>query len=126
PLAHLALVILGEGEVWFQGERMPAKTALEQAQLPFFQLGPKEGLSLINGTQLISALGSLAIWDSCELMTAADILGSLSLDASLGSVHAFDVRIHAGKPFPGQQRSAAIVRCLLEGSPLNASHANCG
>ncbi len=126
PLAHLALVLVGEGEAFVAGERLPGAEALARVGLTPRTLGPKEGLSLINGTQLTSALGALAVWDAGELLLAADILGALTLDASLGSVHPFDARIHAGKPHPGQQRSAALVSSLLHGSPLNASHERCG
>ena len=106
PLAHLALVVIGEGEAWFQGQVLPAAEALLRAGLQARALGPKEGLSLINGTQVMTAIGALALVDAAELLTASDILGALSLDALLGTVSAFDPRIHAGKPHPGQLRSA--------------------
>lgn len=126
PLAHLALAVIGEGDAWFQGQVLPAAEALRRAGLQARALGPKEGLSLINGTQVMTAIGALAVVDAAELLTAADILGALSLDALLGTVSAFDPRIHAGKPHPGQLRSAQLLRELVAGSALNASHKDCG
>ncbi len=126
PLAHLALTVIGEGEAWFQGQVLPSAEALRRAGLQARALGPKEGLSLINGTQVMTAIGALAVVDAAELLTASDILGALSLDALLGTVSAFDPRIHAGKPHPGQLRSAQLLRDLVAGSPLNASHKDCG
>ncbi len=126
PLAHLALPIIGEGEAVFEGARLPGGEALARAGLAPFPIGPKEGLSLINGTQVTTALGALATLDAAELMSAADVVGALSLDAQLGSVRAFDRRIHAGKPHPGQERSARTLRDLIDGSALNASHRACG
>ena len=126
PLAHLALPIIGEGEVWLDGRRMPADAALDRRGLAPLQLAPKEGLSLINGTQVTTAITALAIHDARELVEAADIIGALSLDAMLGSTRITDPRIHAGKPHPGQLRSAEILRTLTANSALNRSHANCG
>jgi histidine ammonia-lyase len=126
PLAHLALAVIGEGDAWFEGQVLPAAEALARAGLQPRQLGPKEGLSLINGTQVMTAIGALAAVDAAELLTAADILGALSLDALLGTLAASDPRIHAGKPHPGQRRSAEILRELVTGSPLNDSHRDCG
>lgn len=126
PLAHLALAVLGEGDAWFEGQVLPASEALARAGLQPRALGPKEGLSLINGTQVMTAIGALAAVDAGELLGAADILGALSLDALLGTTAAADPRIHAGKPHPGQQRSAEILRLLVADSPLNDSHRDCG
>lgn len=125
PLAHLALPLIGEGEAFVRGRRMPGARALETVGLAPFALGPKEGLSLINGTQVTSAIGVLATWRGAELVAAADIIGSLSLDAGLNTTAAFDPRIHEGKPHPGQQRTAQTVLALAEGSPLRSSHAHC-
>ena len=125
PLAHLALPLIGEGEVWLDGERCDGASALARVDLSPFPLGPKEGLSLINGTQVTTAIGALATWRACELVTTADVLGALSLDTALGTTAAFDPRIHAGKPHPGQQQTARTVLELVEGSPLRESHRGC-
>lgn len=126
PLAHLALVAIGEGLAWSEGQIVPGAEALARAGLTPLRLGPKEGLSLINGTQVTTAVGALALCDAAELLVAADILGSLTLDSLLGTVTAADPRIHAGKPHAGQRESAAIARALLADSPLGASHRDCG
>lgn len=126
PLAHLALVAIGEGLAWSEGQIIPGAEALARAGLTPLRLGPKEGLSLINGTQVTTAVGALALCDAAELIAAADIVGSLSLDALLGTVTATDPRIHAGKPHVGQRESAAVARALLIDSPLRASHRDCG
>ena len=126
PLAHLALPLIGEGTVLSGGSPMDAGRALAAAGLAPVSLGPKEGLGLINGTQVTTAVGALAVVDATELVYAADIVAALSLDAQLGSVGPFDPRIHAGKPHAGQVESARLVRSLLEGSDLNASHRDCG
>jgi histidine ammonia-lyase len=123
PLAHLALVLIGEGEVL--GSPSTAE-ALRAANLSPVSLGPKEGLALINGTQASAGVLALAVLHAERLSRAADIAAALSIDALRGSVHPFDVRIHNARPIPGQQASAANFRALLEGSALNASHANCG
>ncbi len=126
PLAHLALAVIGEGEVWLGTGRIPAAAALASAGLQPHALGPKEGLSLINGTQVMTAIGALATCDAAELCASADVIGALSVDALLGSSRPCDPRIHAGKPHPGQIASARTIRELLADSPLNASHAACG
>jgi len=126
PLAHLALPLIGEGWAWVGGERLRGEEALRKVGLAPYELGAKEGLALINGTQVTSVIGGLATVAAGELLATADAIGALSLDASLGTLAAFDARIHAGKPHPGQQRTAENVRALVEGSALNASHADCG
>ncbi len=126
PLAHLALVVVGEGEAVRAGARTSGAVALQQAGLTPLVLATKEGISLINGTQVTAAIGALALCDAAELVAAADIIGSLSLDAALGTVDAFDPRIHAGKPHLGQRRTAEIVVELISGSALRDSHIECG
>jgi histidine ammonia-lyase len=125
PLAHLALPLIGEGEAWVRGVRQDGASALRQVGLEPFPLGPKEGLSLINGTQVTTAIGALATWRASELVATADILGALSLDAALGTTAALDPRIHAGKPHPGQQHTARTILELVEGSALRESHRGC-
>ncbi len=128
PLAHLALVAIGEGEATLRGRQgiLKGAEALAAVDLKPYVLGPKEGLSLINGTQMMTAIAALCAVDAGELVIAADVLGALSLDALLGSIQPCDPRIHRGKPHPGQIASAATIRELIAGSELNSSHAACG
>jgi len=126
PLAHLALSLLGEGETILRGERMPASAALRKTGIPPLRLGPKEGLALINGTQFISAIGTLALLEADELAAIADIAGACTLEALKGSHRAFDPRLHALRPHRGQVESAANLRALLEDSEIARSHAGCG
>jgi histidine ammonia-lyase len=126
PLAHLALVMIGEGAVRTRGREVPGAEALAAAGLTPVRLEAKEGLALINGTQASTALLGLALADGQRLARAADIAAALSIDALRGSTRPFDPRIHAARGLAGQRTSAANVLSLLENSPLNASHANCG
>jgi histidine ammonia-lyase len=126
PLSHLALLLVGEGEATYRGERMPAAAAQKRAGLSPVRLGPKEGLSLVNGTQMIVAVGGLALLEAQDLAALADVCGAASLEALLGSHHAFEARLHALRPHPGQIASAANLRALLAESPLERSHEGCG
>lgn len=126
PLAHLALPLIGEGEAIVAGQRLSGAAALAAVGMSPFALGPKEGLSLINGTQVTTAITALALVDAAEVMLAADIIGALSLDAHLGTSRITDPRIHAGKPHPGQRRTAELLAELVTGSELMRSHVNCG
>ena len=118
PLAHLALVLIGRGEAEVAGERLPGAEALARAGLAPLELAPKEGLALINGTQAMTALGSLAVEEGLYLAAVADVAGALTLQALRGIPAAFDPRIHALRPHPGQQAAAAHLRRLLAGSRL--------
>ena len=122
PLAHLCLPLVGEGEVFFRGERMPAASALKQAGITPLQLGAKEGLALINGTQVSTALALDALLATDRLFEAAVIAGGLTLDAARGSDAPFDPRIHAVRGQPGQIDCAAAYRALMVGSEIRASH----
>jgi histidine ammonia-lyase len=126
PLAHLALVLVGEGEAIFQGERQDGGTALERAGIEPLQLGAKEGLALINGTQASAAVGALAVFDARRLIDAADVICALTLDAMAGTDAAFDPAVHAARPHPGQGVSAARLLNLLVGSEIRESHRECG
>jgi histidine ammonia-lyase len=119
PLAHLALVLIGEGEV-LEGP------TLREAGLTPVALEPKEGLALINGTQVSTAVLALALAAAERLSRAADIGAALSIDALMGSMHPFESRIHAPRPFAGQAAAADNLFRLLDGSGINASHVNCG
>lgn len=126
PLAHLALPLVGEGECMFEGRRLSGREALAAAGLQPIVLEPKEGLALINGTQLTTAIGGLAVAKARRLVRGADVVGALTLDALLGTDVAFDPRIHAARPHPGQAASARNLRRLLAGSALRESHRACG
>jgi histidine ammonia-lyase len=123
PLAHCALVLLGEGEVWeADGTRAPAAAALAQAGLAPVTLGPKEGLALINGTDGILGMLVLACRDLGELLALADVSAAMSVEALLGTDRAFSAELLALRPQPGQAESAENLRRLLAGSAIVASH----
>jgi histidine ammonia-lyase len=125
PLAHLALPLVGEGWVRADGHLIPGGDALARAGLEPVRLGAKEGLSLINGTQFMSAVGALAVVRARRLMQLADIACAMSLEALQGSRVAFRPEIHALRPFPGQAASADNVFRLVEGSAIIESHRWC-
>jgi len=125
PLAHLSAVLIGEGEARFEGRVMPARDALARAGLRPVALGPKEGLALLNGTQVSTALALAGLLAAERALAAALVAGALSLDACLGSDTPFDPRIHAVRGHAGQADAAAIYRSLLAGSALRASHKDC-
>ena len=127
PLAHLALVLIGEGEAGVAGGPPEAgAAALRRAGLVPLRLAPKEGLALINGTQASTALLGLALAGAERLARAADIAAALSIDGLQGSRRPFDPRIHAARGFAGQSASAANLAALTAGSAINAAHADCG
>jgi histidine ammonia-lyase len=126
PLAHLALVLVGEGEAIVAGQRLKGDEALRAAGLSPVVLQPKEGLALINGTQPSAAVLALALLDAEQLARTADVAAALSIDALRGSTRPFDPRIHGARPFDGQRASAANLTRLLAESAINASHVNCG
>ena len=125
PLSHLGLVLIGEGEAMFQGMRRPAADALKHAGIKPLVLEAKETISLINGTQAMLAVGLLAVLESEILADTADVLGALVVDALKGTDVAFDERIHAARPHPGQFHSARNLRRMLEGSEIRESHRGC-
>lgn len=125
PLAHLALVLIGEGTAEYEGAILPGAKALAAAGLEPIHLEAKEGLALTNGTQMMSAIGSLTLLEAERLSTLADVIGAMSLEALLGSARAFIGRIHEIRPHPGQLASAANLRTLLHDSAIVASHENC-
>ena len=125
PLAHMALVLIGEGEAEFEGAILPGAAALRRAGVEAIELHPKEGISLINGTQAMLAIGCLEL-DAAETLTeSAEVISALTLDALRGTPRAFDQRIHEARPHPGQLTSAARLRALLEGSEIRQSHIGC-
>jgi len=127
PLAHLALVLIGEGEcVDESGHRVPGGDTLQRAQVKPLVLEAKEAVSLINGTQAMLAVGTLALLAAETLVDSADVIGSMTLDALRGTDVAFDERIHQVRPHAGQLKSAANLRRMLEGSQIRESHRDCG
>lgn len=126
PLAHMALVLVGEGRCWFEGKWQESAQALKKAGIKPHLLGAKEGLSLINGTQIMTAIGALVIHEAIALCKVADIAGAMSLDGFRGTTVAFDERIQAVRPHPEQASVARNLRTLLAGSKINASHKDCG
>ncbi len=126
PLAHMALLLVGEGLAWDGERHIPGGEALKKAGLKPIQLQPKEGLALINGTQLITSLGNLAVQRLRKLIPLSDEIAALSLEALRGTRAAYDPRIHAVRPHPGQIAAAAHMREILgETSEIAESHKDC-
>jgi histidine ammonia-lyase len=126
PLAHLALVLIGEGEATYGGDRLQGGEALGRAFLAPIELSAKEGLALINGTHLMASAGGLAVREAQRLLDASVVATALSLEAFKGSTVPFDPRLHALRPQPGQARVATRLTELLDGSPVVKSHEDCG
>ncbi len=126
PLAHMALVLVGEGRCWYRGAWMEAADALRKAKIRPHLLGAKEGLSLINGTQIMTAIGALVVHEALELAKVADIAGAMSLEAFRGTAKAFAKEIHQVRPHREQIAVAANLRKLLGKSQLAQSHKDCG
>jgi histidine ammonia-lyase len=119
PLSHLAITLLGLGEVFYRGRRVPTLRALKEAGLkPLDGLGPKEGLALNNGTAMTTAVSALSLYDALELAKAVDVAAALSLEALHGVPDAFDPRIHELRPHIGQKLVASNIRRLIEGSEI--------
>jgi histidine ammonia-lyase len=127
PLAHLALALIGEGECLDEkSSRVPSGDTLKRAQIKPLTLEAKESISLINGTQAMLALGTLALLAAETLVDSADVLGGLCCDALKGTDTAFDERIHMARPHHGQIKTAGNLRRMLEGSQIRESHRACG
>jgi histidine ammonia-lyase len=122
PLAHLALSLIGEGEVFFEAQRMPSAEALRRADLTALQLEAKEGLALLNGTQAMHAVGGLALLRALRVAHVADVAGAMSLEALKGTPAAFDLRLQDARPHPGQKAVAEHLLSLMEGSEIRESH----
>jgi histidine ammonia-lyase len=118
PLAHMSLALLGLGEVWFEGKKMPSSRALQKNNLVPVTLKSKEGLALLNGTQFMSAYGTWCLLKAGHLSDAADVIGGLSLEAFDGRKDPFSANIHAIRPHPGQVETASRIRKILEGSEI--------
>ena len=129
PLAHLALALIGEGECFDEdekGARTASAEALKRAQIKPLALEAKEAVSLINGTQAMLAIGTLALLAAETLVDTADVIGAMACDALMGTIVAFDERIQKARPHAGQTKTAANLRRLLESSEIRDSHRECG
>jgi histidine ammonia-lyase len=127
PLAHLALALIGEGEcIDEKGPRIASGEALKRTQIKPLVLEAKEAVSLINGTQAMLGVGTIALLAAETLVDSADVIGGLSCDALKGTDTAFDERIHQARPHSGQIKSATNLRRMLEGSEIRESHRTCG
>lgn len=127
PLAHLSLPLIGRGRLWAEDAKPEATAAaLQRHDLAPINLQPKDGLALINGTQLMAAYGAWVLERAIGMLNNADLLAAMSLEALQGSIKPFDERIHAIRPHPGQQKVAENMRSLLEDSEILESHRDCG
>jgi len=128
PLAHMCLPLIGRGEVWDESrtQKVPAATVLKEKGIEPIELQAKDGLALINGTQMMAAYGAFVLEQTLVLQREADVLAAMSLEALQGSSAPFDERIHEIRPHRGQQLVASNIRKLLEGSEILASHRDCG
>src|SRR6267142_1717734 len=122
PLAHLALTVIGEGEAFFRGERLPGRDALHRAEIEPVELEVKEGIALLNGTQAMVAVGGLALHRAERVAFLADVAGAMTLEAVRGTPVAFDERIHTARQHQGQLEVAAHLRELLRDSQIRQSH----
>ncbi len=121
PLSHMVLPMLGEGEAEYKGEILSGKEAMDAAGIPIIELIAKEGLALINGTQVMTAVGTLALWDGINLIKNADIAAALTVEALRGVKDAFDIRTHSIRPHEGQLATAKNILALVDGSSLITS-----
>ncbi len=122
PLAHLALTVIGEGEVFFEGQRIATAEALGRGKLKAIELQAKEGLALLNGTQAMHAVGGLAVLRAQRLARVADVAGAMSVEALKGTPVAFDPRLQDARPHPGQKAAAKHLLSLMEDSQIRESH----
>lgn len=125
PLSHIALALIGEGDVEFQGKIIKSNEAMKKVNLKAVQLGPKDGLALINGTAVMTALGALALYEAENLFKLADICAALTLDGIKGTDKAFYKRISELKPHQGQIEVSSNLNKILEGSKIKNTHRNC-
>ncbi|MBW2428358.1 MAG: histidine ammonia-lyase [Deltaproteobacteria bacterium] len=126
PLAHLALVLLGLGEAYFKGRRLTGLQALSKCGLKPLQLEAGEGLALVNGTQVMTAIGALAVYDAAVLSKMTDIAAAMSLEVLMGSRTEFNKRIHQVRPHPGQAAAADNMERIIQNSEIITSHKDCG
>ncbi len=125
PLAHMTLPMVGLGEAVYRGQRLPGRQAMEAAEIPLLRLQAKEGLALLNGTQFMTAIGSLSLLQAENLCRHADLIGTMSAEGLLATPVAWDARIQLARGLPGQIRVAENLRKLIEGSEIRQSHVTC-
>ena len=126
PLAHMTLVMLGLGEAWFNGEKLSGAQALEKAHLNPIKLAAKEGLALLNGTQIMTAYAAFALIKALNLVRLADIAGAISVESLLGTKVAFDERIQSARGYEYQVKVGLNLRTLMADSQIVESHKDCG
>ena len=118
PMAQVALLLMGEGEAWYQGERLPGAEAFRRAGIPVPGLEARDGLSTINGSNVLTAMSALTLWDIERLLKQAEIAAAMTLEALLANLKPYDTRLHQMRGFPGAVRSAKAIMQLLDGSDL--------
>ena len=125
PLAHLSLVLIGEGQAYYNGELMSGKEAMKKAGVRTIEVEAKEGLALTNGTQVMTAVAALIVHESEIIMKTADIIAGSTIDVLKGSDNPFDKRLHELRPHPGQLKSAENIRLIMKNSEIRESHRDC-
>jgi histidine ammonia-lyase len=125
PLAHLCLILIGQGEAFYEGQRIPGAEALKRCGMDPLKLEAGEGLALVNGTQVMTAIGGLAVYDSLRLSKMSDIAAAMSLEVLMGSKTEFDPRIHEVRPHPGQAAAAENMDRIIQNSEIISSHKDC-
>jgi len=125
PLAHIGLVMIGQGEAFYNGERMPGGEALKKCGLNPLDLQAGEGIALVNGTQVMTAIGALSVHDAVRLSKTTDIAAALSLEVLMGSRTEFNQRIHQVRPHPGQADAADNMERITRNSEIISSHKDC-
>lgn len=120
PMAQAALLLMGEGEAWYQGERLPGKIAMERAGIPIPGLQARDGLAAINGSNLLTAISALTLYDMERWLKQALIAASMSIEALLGNLKPYNPKLHELRGFKGAQRAAKIIRQVIEGSDLTS------
>lgn len=126
PLAHLALVLIGEGQAYLKGKLLSGKIAMQMANIKTLELEAKEGLALINGTQVMTGVAALAIYEAEVIMKSADVIAACTIDVLKGSDAPFDKRLHELRPHPGQLKSSENLNLIMKNSKIRESHRDCG
>ncbi|MBN2790738.1 MAG: histidine ammonia-lyase [Candidatus Delongbacteria bacterium] len=125
PLAHMALVMTGQGKAFYKGKLISGKKAMQLAGIPALELQEKEGLAILNGTQVMTAIAAVGLIRIENILKCADISGAMSLEALMGTISAFDLRVQSVRPHPGQKKTAMNFLSLLRGSKIIESHKKC-